>query len=244
MNKKIISVLFFIALFISSELGQTTTKPTEKLKRITAEKIIDNYINAIGGKESLLKVKDRTTFLRGDIMGKFVSITIYQKAPDKMRQIIEAGQFNQNIYFDGKEGIMTAGGKTFDIKGAEYESLKYESSLYLLVELDSLGIKLKYEGIDTINGMLAYKVEMIFPSGAKWTQYYDTNNWLKIKESKKVVLPQGTFTRDTYFSDYRDVDGVKYPFSVEQQLGNQRVDYVVSSIKTNSNLNDDLFTIK
>jgi hypothetical protein len=161
-----------------------------------------------------------------------------------MRQIIEAGQFKQNIYFDGKEGIMTAGGKTFDIKDAEYESLKYESSLYLLVELDSLGIKLKYDGLDTVNGLQAYKVEMIFPSGTKWTQYYDTNTWLKIKESKKVVLPQGTFTRDTYFGDYRDVDGVKYPFSVEQQLGNQRVDYVVSSIKTNTNLNDDLFTIK
>ncbi len=243
MYKKIIEIFLAIFILVITVYAQGTSQ-TKPVKEITAQKIIENYINAIGGRQNILKVKDRTTFLRGNLMGKYISITIYQKAPDKMRQIINAGQFKQNIFYDGVKGQMTAGGKAFDIKGSQLESLKYESTLYMLVELDSLGIKLKLEGLDTLDGTPLYKLYMIFPSGTKWTEYFDPNTWLKIEESKEVVMPKGTYVRETFFSDYREVDGVKYPFDVEQKMGNQKVDYVVSSVKTNAGLNDDLFTIK
>ncbi|MHB1686369.1 MAG: M16 family metallopeptidase [Ignavibacteriaceae bacterium] len=211
---------------------------------LTAEKIIDNYVNAIGGKENLRKVKDRTTVMSGSVQGMTVSMVIYQKAPDKMMQEVSAGAMKQGIYFNGKKGVMQMAGKSIEVKANELEKLRYESTLDLLTHLKSLGIKLKLEDIEKVNGKEAYKVDMILPSGTKWIQYYDTQTWLKVKESKAITVPQGTFTQDTYFDDYRDVDGVKYPFSLKQTLGPQHLDFIVTSIKVNTGLKDNMFEAK
>ena len=67
---------------------------------------------------------------------------------------------------------------------------------------------------------------------------------LKVKDSKQVTVPQGTFTRETEYSDYRNVDGVMYPFKLKQSIGQQVLDFSVSSIKVNTGLKDDKFEIK
>jgi len=211
---------------------------------LTAEKIIDNYINAVGGKKNLNKVKDRTTVMDGSVQGVSVLMTIYQKAPDKMMQEVSAGAMKQDIYYDGKSGLITMAGKSMEVKGNELEKLKYESTLDLLSNLKAFHIKLKLEDIEKVNGKDAYKVDMILPSGTKWIQYYDPQTWLKVKESKNITVPQGTFTQDTYFDDYRDVEGVKYPFSLKQTLGPQHLDFVVTSIKVNTGLKDSIFEPK
>lgn len=213
-------------------------------KGITAEKVIDNYINALGGKENLRKVIDRTTIMTSNINGHKITMTIYQKAPDKMQQIIDLGAFKQNIFFDGSKGVMEVEGKKLEVNGSELEKLKYESTLDLLTNLDSIGIKLKLDGIDTVKGKDAYKIEMILPSGTKWIQYYNPQTGLKVKESKDITAPQGTYAQVTYLSDYREVDGVKYPFSIKQEVGQQNIEFTVSTIQVNTGLTDNLFEIK
>ncbi len=211
---------------------------------LTAKKVIDNYIQALGGKNNLDKVKDRTTIMKSNINGHDITMTIYQKAPDKMRQTIDLGSFKQNVYFDGNNGMMEVEDKKLEVNGSELEKLKYESTLDLLTNLDSLGIKLKLDGLDKVNGKSSYKVEMIFPSGTKWIQYYDPQNRLKMKESKDIATPQGTFIQNTYLSDYREAGGVKYPFSIKQDVGEQHIEFTVSSVKVNTGLDDSLFVIK
>ncbi len=220
-----------------------TTKSTIP-EGLTAEKVIDHYIDAIGGKENLRKVKDRTTEMTGSVQGMAVSMVIYQKAPDKMMQEVSAGAMKQDIYFNGKTGLMKISGRSIEVKGSELEKLRYESMLDLLTHIRTSGIKLKLEDIEKVNGKEAYKIDMILPSGTKWIQYYDTQTWLKVKESKAITVPQGTFTQDTFFDDYRDVDGVKYPFSLKQTLGPQHLDFVVTSIKVNTGLKDNIFEPK
>ncbi len=211
---------------------------------LTADKIIENYIDAVGGKKNLDKVKDRTTIMDGNVQGVSVLMTIYQKAPDKMMQEVTAGAMKQDIYYNGKTGVIKMAGKSMEVKGNELEKLKYESTLDLLSNLKAFHIKLKLEDVEKVNGKNAYKVDMILPSGTKWIQYYDPQTWLKVKESKNITVPQGTFTQDTYFDDYRDVDGVRYPFSLKQTLGPQHLDFVVTSIKVNTGLKDSIFEPK
>ena len=235
-------MVFVPACFATAQVkGDSTLRKAPA--GLTAEKVVNNYIEAIGGKENLLKVKDRTTVMAGNVMGKAIKMTIYQKQPDKMRQIIDAGTFKQNIYFDGKKGIMEAAGKKFDVKGKELEKLKFESSLYLLPELGSLGIKLKLEGVANVNGKDAYKIDMILPSGTTWVQYYDPETWLKVEESKEINTPQGTFAQNTFFSNYRKVSGVKYPFTVNQTMGKQKMEFTVTLISVNDGLSDRLFSV-
>ncbi len=261
--KKLLAVTFLLAVFIAASMAAekssllyvskdsivqripgSDTSSFAIPNGLTAAKVIDNYIIAIGGKENIEKVIDRTTVMKSKVNNKYLTITIYQKAPDKMREIIDLGTFKQNVYFADRKGEMVVAGKTIDVKGNELEKLKYESMLHFLVSLDSLGIKLQFDGTSLVNDKEAYKVTMILPSGDKWIQYYDPQTWLKVKESKNIVVQQGTFVQNNYYSDYKDVDGIKYPFTLKQNVGPQHINFEVESIKVNTGLIDDLFIKK
>jgi predicted Zn-dependent peptidase len=211
---------------------------------ITAKKVIDKYINALGGKDNLEKVKDKTTIMRGSVQGMNITMMIYQKAPNKMKQEMDAGAMKQDVYFDGKKAVMTVGGNSQEITGEGLEAIKYEALIHPLFIIDSVKVNSKLDGIEKINGKDAYKVEMSLPDGKTWLEYFDTNSGLKVKDSKQVTVPQGTFTRETEYSDYRNVDGVLFPFKLKQSIGQQILNFSVSSIKVNTGLKDDKFEIK
>ncbi len=221
-----------------------TTAFNAGAENISAEQIIENYINAIGGREKLSAVNDRTTKMSGKVQGFDVKMTVYQKAPDLLRQDISAGPMNQEIIFNGTDGVMKASGQDIKITGAELEKLKYEASITLLLKLDEYGVKVKSTGNAKVDGQESYKLEMLFPGGTKWIQYYDKETGLKLKEEKNITTPQGTFTQETILSDYRDVDGLKFPYKITQTLGAQTMEFVVSSIKINSGIGDEKFEIK
>ena len=210
---------------------------------ITPMDVINKYIDAIGGRDSLANVHDRTTIMTGKVQGFDVTTKIYQKEPDLFRQEVVAGGVTQNIIFNGQKGEMQSGGQQIKIEGNELEKLKNEATLHLLLNLDSLGVKLKLAGMEKVNNKDAYKLEMIFPSGTKWIQYYDTDTGYKIKEEKNITTPQGTFTQEISYGDYRTVNGVKYPFTVNQSIGPQQMDFKVDSIKVNTGIPDTTFEL-
>ena len=210
---------------------------------LSAKDVINNYIKAIGGRDSLAAVHDRTTVMKGTVQGFPVTTTIYQKEPDLFKQEVDAGGMTQDITFNGKDGKMQAGGQEMKIEGSELEKLKYEASIHLLLDLDSLGVNLKLSGMTKVNGKNAYKIEMLFPSGTKWIQYYDPETGLKVKEMKNIVTPKGTFTQEVLYSDYKTVDGVKYPFTIKQSIGPQTMQFQVDSIKINTGIPDSEFNL-
>lgn len=211
---------------------------------VTAKSIIDNYINALGGKANLEKVNDKTTIMRGSVQGMNITMMIYQKAPNKMKQVMDAGVMKQTVYFNGTKGVMAVADNSQDITGDALEAMKYETLIHPLFIIDSIKVNSKLDGIEKVNGKDAYKIEMSLPDGKTWIEYFDTTSGLKVKDSKQVTVPQGTFTRETEYSDYRDVDGVMYPFKLKQSIGRQVLDFSVSSIKVNTGLKDDIFELK
>ncbi len=211
---------------------------------VTAKGIINKYVDAIGGTKNLLNVSDRTTVMSATIQGVNIAITSYQKAPDKLLQVIKAGAMDQKIIFDGNNGVMEVGGKSTKLTGKDLEKLKLESTMNLILDLDHYNVKATLKGIEKVDGKDAYKIELNLPSGITWTQYYDTQTGLKIRELKPIESPQGTFTQESNYSDYQIIDGVKYPFSIQQNLGRQSFEFKVDSIKVNTGLADRNFDVE
>ena len=63
---------------------------------------------------------------------------------------------------------MKAVDKSEDITGKELEQLKTEATMELLLDTESFGIKLSFEGTEKINGKDANKIKMTLPSGIRW----------------------------------------------------------------------------
>ena len=213
-------------------------------KDLTADSVIQKYIESIGGSDSIKNVVDRTTVMRGTVQGQNVTIVSYQKSPNKLKQDIKFGTFNQRLLYDGQKGVMSTGENEIEILDEELEKLKAEATLDFILHPADYGVQIILVGMKIIEAKNCYEVRFTLPSGTNWTQFFDAESGYKVKEEKKVVTKQGSFDQQTFFYDYKPVNGVKYPFRIKQSFGAQQLEFNVSSIKTNSGLKDEIFTIK
>lgn len=205
--------------------------------------IIEKYVEAIGGKDAVAKVEDRTTIMRGTAMGQSITMILKQKAPNKLRQEMKAGGMEQVVIFDGEKGVMNVMNQKIEVKDKELDALKLEANMELMLDPAKYGIKLSFDGVEKFNDKDVYKIKMVFPSGLSGFSYFDLATGLKVKEDREVPTKMGVGQQTIVYDDYKDVDGVKYPFKITQSFGGQSVEVTVSSIKVNKGLTDDIFTI-
>lgn len=239
-NLKSILLITMITVILQSVMFAQDSLEISKQK---AKEVIEKYLSAIGGRDALLKVEDRTTIMRGTAMGQSITLIAKQKAPNKLRQEIKAGGMEQTILFDGEKGMMSAMNQKIEVKDKELEALKIEANMEFMMDPESFGIKLFYEGTEKVNSKDAEKIKMVLPSGLRWFSYFDVESGLKVKDEKELQTQMGLMNQTFTFEDYKEVDGVKYPHKILQSAGGQAIDVSVSSIKVNKGLSDDIFVI-
>ena len=211
---------------------------------LTVDSVLNKYVNAIGGKENILKVQDKTTQLSGTVQGMNLTLTISQKAPNKLYQVFDAGVFKVSTIFNGEKGVMDQMGKTQELTGDALEALKLQATMHAYLDYAKYNVKPELSGMEKVDGKDTYRVKVNLPDGKVWTQYYDVDSGYLVKQITEVSTQQGSFNQTIDFSDYKEVDGVKYPFKIVQSMGPQTIELNVDSIKVNTGLDDSLFEIK
>ena len=234
----VLSVLF-VFLLIQTTFAQDSVEVSKQ----KAKEVIEKYLNSIGGRDALAKVEDRTTIMRGTAMGQSITMIVKQKAPNKMRQEVKAGAMEQVMIFDGQKGSMTAMNQKMEVKDKELEALKIEANMDFMLDPESYGIKLFYEGTEKVDEKDADKIKMVLPSGLRWFAYFDSETGTKLKEEKELQTQMGLMNQTLTFSDYKEIESVKYPHKIVQSVAGQTIDVTVSSIKVNKGLLDDIFVI-
>lgn len=82
--------------------------------------------------------------------------------------------------------------------------------------------------METVNGEEVYVVKK-----NDKTYYYSTKTGLKTGEAEKQSMAGKEGVIPTYFSDYQEVEGVKYPFTLKQNLGGMDVSFAVKEYQIN-----------
>lgn len=240
---KLLSYMLFSILILFFTTQTTFAQDSLEVSKQKAKEVIEKYLTAIGGKEAIKNTQDRTTIMRGTAMGQNITIIAKQKAPNKMRQEIKAGGMDQVIIFDGEKGVMNVMNQKIEVKDKELEALKIEASMDFMLDPESFGIKIFYEGTEKLDGKDVNKIKMIMPSGLRSFSYFDSELGLKLKEQKEMQTQMGLGEQTLVYEDYREIEGVKYPHKIIQSFGGQSIEVTVSSIKVNKGLADDLFVI-
>jgi zinc protease len=211
---------------------------------MTAEKVIENYINAIGGEARLKGITDQVIKMSAEMQGMTIEMESSQKASGKILLTTSmGGNVLQKQVFDGERGMVSAMGQNMELTGKQLSDMRMQAKLNLELEYKNLGFGLKLLDPDNIDGKPVYKVQITSPEGTVKTEFFDVASGLKVRTVSSQDTQMGPMTISFNYGDYREVANIKFPFALKQQMGPQALDLKVLSVELNNGVSDDLFKI-
>jgi len=216
----------------------------------TVDEIIAKNIQARGGLEKLKAVKSlRTTvkFSDGSFRAEFRQ---ENKRPGKVREEFIVQGMAQIQAYDGKAGwqISPFGGR----KDPDLLSQDDVKSLIVdgdidgpLVDYKEKGHKAELVGHDSMEGTDSFKIKLSMKNGDTRYYYLDTDSYLELKIEVQTTIRGALQESEMYYGDYEQVNGIYYPFAVEQaQKGSSsRQQFSVEKIEQNVDLDDARFAM-
>ncbi|GAB3499585.1 hypothetical protein GCM10027341_23210 [Spirosoma knui] len=232
--KKIALTLSLALTFCLPALAQTTP---------TADEVVDKYIAAIGGKDALLKVQDLTTNMSSETERGAIIITRKQKLPNKFSMVINAnGMEVMKQTGDGSKVAMGGmqGSRTLDGPAAQQMTLM--NVIFPELHYAENGVKTTFVGPEKVEGKDTYKLSHTTADGATtWTDNFDVATGLKVQSVTSGRSPQGQMTTTSLYTDYKDVNGIKFPMTIIQQSPRGPMTMSVDNVKVNKGIKDSEF---
>ncbi len=212
---------------------------------LAAGEVYAAYVSALGGREKLEGVKNISTTMKAEMMGQLLDLKLVQEAPNKMKQEIEMnGMVVNKVVFDGTEMINEQMGNRMPVDENMKKEMASESGLFPELYYAKSEIKSDLTGIEKIGEENAYVITVMLPGGSKKTAYYSVETGLKLRSSKVIDTPQGSATQITDYGNYKEVDGIMFPFEIVQKFGPQEFKTEVLTIELNKELPADTFRIE
>ncbi|NPA42746.1 MAG: outer membrane lipoprotein-sorting protein [Chlorobi bacterium] len=200
--KKALFILFALTL----SLGQAQS----------AKDVLDRYVEALGGKKNLDKVEAILKKGTLETMGQTMEFENYQSRKGEGYAKMTMGGIDMYLY-------AVKDGKGFRSSGMmQYEELTEEEAKELAEQMKNLfnytseenAKDFEYAGLKEVDGK-KYEVLVTEKEGKKLEMYFDADTGLL--SFIKIASPEGELYM--YFKDYKEVDGIKFPF-VEESVVN------------------------
>ena len=218
--------------------------PAKHAAQPTAGQLIAKYVRAIGGRAALEKISSRRTVGTMDPGGgTFLSLEIMEKSPDKFLSVVtvpEVGLVMQG--FDGQvawESDPNQGVQ--ELAGAMLAAVRRNSQFYRWLRMKELFGKVAAGGTTSVGDREAYVMVATPPDGYAERFYFDTVTGLLVKRDYKLDTPDGVVSFETFYDDYRDVDGVKLPFALRRVGPDNVLILKFTEIKQNVELDETRF---
>jgi len=210
---------------------------------LTATKVMDNFLSAIGGEENLREIKDLTMNMSADMQGRKLDFQFIKKAPSMFKQNVSmAGNLMSSQVYDGKQLSIKQMGQDVPADEATIKDSEYDAAIISEIAIKDMNLETKLVGIEAIEGENTYVVEVVKPSGKTSTHFYRVSDGLKIRESVVQEGPQGEMVLNVDFTDFQEVDGIKFPFSFSMPMGPMKLIVNADEITINTGVADSEFT--
>lgn len=211
-------------------------------EKIDGDKVIENYLKALGGRSVLEKIKDRTSQGQLKVMGMTGTMEMHEKIPTMNHMLVDMGMAKVEIWFDGEQGF-----RNDPMKGAgrfskeEVEEAKQSPVIFPLLTYKQRGLTAKFVGTRKIEEKDLFAVEISGAAGKEPSTYLFDQSYLLVRQISPLPSGEGKGTQELAYSDYREVEGVKFPFRIARTTSSLSTEMVFESIKVNSGLEDSVF---
>jgi hypothetical protein len=198
---------------VTPRSAASETATTEK--QPSADEILAKYLEAVGGAAAIDKIKTRTlkgTQLRQD--GTSVPFEISQLPPNKIIAVLTTQQGVFERVFDGTSGWEKSQRGVRDLVDEESYYLKRFADPAKDTKLKEQFSRVSFSGKEKIEGQDVYVVRGTSAGNVRERLYFDVQTGLLVRRLTIAPTSIGNIPEQIDFSDYRDVDGVKMPFTI------------------------------
>jgi len=222
----------------------------------TVDEILANYFENIGGLENIKKIEGMKMTAKVNNGGMEIPLEIYQFKGGKQLTIInfQGKELKQGV-FDGE----TLWGHNFMTLKAEKSDAETTANMKLnnndfpdpFIDYKEKGYLVELLGKEDIDGTETFKIkltkELITVDGKEEEDvsfyFFDTENFVPIAIQSEIKTGQGKgMIQEITFSDYQEVDGLYFPFSMTQGVkGQPGAPITISAIELNPEVDDSVF---
>lgn len=218
-----------LPIFYFDKFGNPTEKPVVKKEipaGVTTQTVLNKYIEVIGGEKALKNVKTLAIISSGTVQGTPLELVV-KTAPKKLSVEMKAeGTTMSKQIVNEKQAYAFQQGQRKDFSGEELKDMQDLAGTFkelsLLTDKDAA-----LTGIENINGADAYTIK-----NGKSTYFYDVTSGFKVAEAKELEQGDQKMTQTTYYQDYKDVKGIKFPYKTIMNVGIE-IELTTTEVKIN-----------
>lgn len=224
--------------------GQGTAASTAP--PLSADAILAKYTQALGGEAAIQKIttlEEKGTVSAPARPGMTAQVEELRKAPDKA--VVNIRMANGRGMARGYNG--TIGWESFPGRGAEdltWDDLvraRLWAAIIPGLDMKQDFVREQPVGTEKVGDQEAYKLMAFRKGGGRVIFDFDVQTGLLLRASQRIESPLGALPENIDYSDYRDVSGVKLPFTVTVTHVQGPTVYKWDSIQANVPVEDTRF---
>lgn len=222
----------------------------------TADEILDNYFENIGGKEAWRAVQGMRMTAKVNQGGMEIPIEIFRMKDGRQMTVITfQGQSIKQGVYDGQvlwsTNMMTQKAEASDAESTENFKKEINDFPDAFLDYKSKGHKVEYMGKEDFNGTECFKIKLttepMMVDGLEVEDvsyyYFETENYVPIAVQEEVKEGPGKgMVSEITFSDYQEVDGLYVAFTITQGVkGQPGQPITMDLIEFNPSVDDSAF---
>ncbi len=217
-----------------------------------AAQILDEYIQAMGGAQKLAGLKSflatgRSVGYSG--LGGSGLFEIYAQAPDRRGMWISFPDHpDRGISawtYDGKAAWISQPRAllgTWELTGSDLAGAKLDAIASFPGQIKTGFPNWRVGQPDTLQDREVYVVQGSGPGGLLGTFYFDKQTHLLVRYVRQTPSPVGRISIQQDFDDYRDVNGIKFPFKYSFLWLDGRFTAIINDVQVNVPVDAAKFT--
>ena len=216
---------------------------------MTVDELVAKALEAQGGQAALAAVGTQTATGKVLTQGLEIGLTMTYARPGRMRADASVMGMSLVQCFSGESGWginpMSGSQDAQPMSEVEAKMFKLQSDLEPpYVDYAKKGYTVEYIGQEDVEGTPAHRLRLDTKQSVVLDFWFDAESFLLLKQNTKVAIDQGEFETQSYPSDYRQVDGLTFPFGIESRRGDQVMSQIViDSIEINVPVDDAIFVM-
>ncbi len=235
-------VSFFVALFACVASAQT----------LSVDEVIQKNIEARGGAEKWAAMQ---TFIMSGTYTAFsepAPFKIWRKRENKYRFDHHMVKMDAKRVYDGEKAwwvfplMGPPHSKPVEIPSkGDHDKVTLRERFFEPVFWNAAekGNQVELEGVDDVDGQEAYKLKVTLADSTVENWFIDAESFLAIKMTGDTYDFGRKNALEAFFDDFREVDGLKFPFLIETEYGIRYRVFEVESVEVNAEFGDDIFAM-